>query len=59
MAIYNILSGFEDINEVQYFNITVFDENGNELTDGEIAGKKELGRMIPVLGNTEISISNI
>jgi hypothetical protein len=56
MAIYNILSDFDDIDEITYFNITVFDRNGNELTEGEIAEKKELGRMIPVLGGTEISI---
>jgi hypothetical protein len=57
MAIYNILSDFEDVNEIQYFNVTVFDKNGNELTEGEISEKKEFGRMIPILGATEISIN--
>jgi hypothetical protein len=57
MAIYNILSGFDDIEEIQYFNVTVFDKNGNELTDGELAEKKELGRMIPMLESTDILVN--
>jgi hypothetical protein len=59
MAIYNILSDFDDVKEVQYFNVTVFDKNGNELTEGEVSERKAFGRMIPILGATEISINGI
>jgi hypothetical protein len=56
MVLYNLLANTSGIEEMKHFYLTVSDRNGNELTEGELEEKKQIGMVIPKLKDAQIII---